>query len=849
MTDRPLIIFPRPTTVPRTKRKRGFPKKPKEPSAVFVLEPQVQRLGPKFERLAAQLLELQNHPHGIIPEQVLVLEIRDSGQDFKSALKKKGIEWLAEEEMDDEILGEDDDDSENQPHAVRKLYLRMTDQQAMKQLLSLWEKFRKGKSLLRGSWRELFQHLYDLRKWEVKDRLVLEDWQARLKQGETTPVRFEAELWFAQEIEKRQQNASSLQQLIEEQGGKVVTQTLMPDIAYHALLGELPLPVIQTIIGKVNHTVKLFCCEQVMFFRPVGQCMVRIPEGEEVVNGRISQESTLPLSSKTPVVALLDGLPLENHQMLRGRLIVDDWATDYPAQSRFHGTAMASLIIHGDLETPDVPLPRPIYVRPILKPTGWGNHIQEAIPENLLPVDLVHRTVRRLFEGEGTEPPVAPEVRIINLSICDSSRLFHHRLSPWAQLLDWLACKYQVLFLVSAGNHTKDLTLDMPRQSFSFDEIETQTLRSVAKDTRHRRLLSPSESINALTVGAIHQDNCQGQIRGRDLVDPYLTKGLPSPINAHGLGYRRAVKPDILLAGGRQLFAEKLGNTHQQATLVIRNLTSPPGQKVAVPSKQPGVLNGTAYTRGTSNAAALATRVAAQCYELLEELRSTHQPNGELLEKQYDAVLLKALLVHGADWGSVYPILAETLKEEVTQRQLREYMSRFLGYGAVNTQTVFSCTEQRATLLGCGTLREDEAQVYQVPLPFSLSGPKVKRRLTITLAWISPINPSHEKYRRAHLWFEPPKQPLLVERKQADYRATQRGTVQHEILEGDKAVAFEDNQQLAVQVNCKADAGKLDEPVRYALVVTLAVAEGINLPIYEEIRTRILQAQLVKIKV
>jgi hypothetical protein len=445
MADRPLIIFPRPTTAPRKKRKGGFPKKTKEPVAGFALEPQVQRLEPKFERLVAQRLELQNHPHGIIPEQVLVLEIRDSVKDFKSILKSKGLEWLAEEEMDDEILGEEDEYSENQHHAVRKLYLRMTDQQAINQLLSLWEKFRKGKSLPRGSWLELFQHLHDLRNWEGEDRLeetgLLEDWQARLAQGETTPVPFEAELWFAQDTERRQKDASSLQQLIEEQGGKVVTQTIMPDIAYHALLGELPMPVIQTIINNVSrHTVKLFCCEQVMFFRPVGQCAVRIPEGEEVIDGRISPESTLPPSSKTPVVALLDGLPLQNHQLLRGRLIVedpDDWATDYPAQSRFHGTAMASLIIHGDLETADVPLTRPIYVRPILKPTGWGSDRQEeAIPENLLPVDLVYRTVRRLFEGEGTEPPVAPEVRIINLSVCDRSRLFHHRLSPWAQLLD-----------------------------------------------------------------------------------------------------------------------------------------------------------------------------------------------------------------------------------------------------------------------------------------------------------------------------------------------------------------------------------------------------------------------------
>ena len=39
-----------------------------------------------------------------------------------------------------------------------------------------------------------------------------------------------------------------------------------------------------------------------------------------------------------------------------------------------------------------------------------------------LPVDLIHRAVRRLYEPEGGQPPVAPQVRVINLSVCDEAR-------------------------------------------------------------------------------------------------------------------------------------------------------------------------------------------------------------------------------------------------------------------------------------------------------------------------------------------------------------------------------------------------------------------------------------------
>jgi hypothetical protein len=54
---------------------------------------------------------------------------------------------------------------------------------------------------------------------------------------------------------------------------------------------------------------------------------------------------------KDPVVALLDSLPLANHALLAGCLMVDDpdgWELIYEVKDRVHGTAMASLILHSE---------------------------------------------------------------------------------------------------------------------------------------------------------------------------------------------------------------------------------------------------------------------------------------------------------------------------------------------------------------------------------------------------------------------------------------------------------------------------------------------------------------------
>ena len=51
-----------------------------------------------------------------------------------------------------------------------------------------------------------------------------------------------------------------------------------------------------------------------------------------------------------------------------------------------------------------------------------------------------------------------------------------------------------------------------------------------------------------------------------------------------------------------------------------------------------------------------------------------------------------------------------------------------------------------------------------------------------------------------------------------------------------------DDGSVEIKVNCKEDVGKAMGSIRYALAVTLEVAPGINIPIYERVSQRIRQA-------
>ena len=851
MADRPLLLFPTPETADRTKLPsgRGRIHRPSHGR-------QGARLSPRFTQLQAAFdtrrVELQQTTAGIDPEQVLVIETLGNVEDFANAVKRiEGLEWMGEIETE-EIAPDEDfyDESDKSKKLSGRLYLVMTNQRALNEMLSLWQRYQNAADM-KFEWgltkfRDVFLCLKDIRRWGVKDRIeetgVLDVWREDLEHNGDRPIRFEVELWFRNSQDKRQMAQTQVIELIRQLGGTDLDNCIIRDIAYHALLAEVPANVVQQIIEHPD--IELVKCDSVMFFRPVGQ----MATGREPVEGELSDfvpaEASLP--SGDPIVAVLDGLPLANHNLLANRLIIDDpddYASEYTVADRVHGTAMSSLVAHGDLSDNEAPLARPVYVRPITKPNqnNWRDTREEFIPDDVIIVDHIHRAVRRMFDGDGTSNATVPTIKIINFSIGDPSRQFTQTMSPLARLLDWLSIKYRVLFFISAGNHHRRvIDAGVSKEEFNLlsdEEKEALVVKALYGDARHRKLLAPAESINGITVGSLHHDSATVSYIN-DATDLFGNT-LPSPVSAFGSGYRRAVKPDLIYNGGRVLYRELIG-TPGDAKFESLHLRIAPGNRVASPSAAAGDLNKAAFCCGTSNATALVSRMAAICHDSLVEIFDEQAPDIEF--SSYVTPLLKAMIVHGCSWGEISARLQEILQTPENVRHIRHWISQWLGYGVPDSSRVLGCTEQRATLLGFGQLRDEEAHVFRLPLPPALGARRDRRRLTVTIAWLSPLAANTQRYRTAYLWFEVEGGTLVPDRQNADWRAVRRGTVQHEIFEGERAVPLTDGDSLTIKVNCRKDAARIQEPVAYGLAASLEVAEGIDIAIYDEIRTRIASA-------
>lgn len=887
MPPKPFLLFPKSAApVKRAGLLPAHPPKVQLPSAGR----QKERLEQKFKDIVGAFEDMQPDAEGFEPERVIVfVTVADTVEEFaKAAANVEGLEWVADLDLGDQA-GDDDfrvaqEDKKGQPLAGR-LYAVMSNQKAAQRLLSLWYEWQKEPdkkaTLGFGPFKTVFTHLKDIRRWGPLDRLegtgVLAAWHddqsfAADNPGYKAPaVRFEIELWYRGDALARTRAYRHLNTLLTKAGGRCVADRAIGEIYYHGVLAELPAAAVaQTVVSiQSQQYTELLRCDEVMFFRPRAQAL--FPLGEPAVEAVPDGQTQVPIAHPLPFIAVLDGLPLENHARLRDRLTVDDadqLRDRYPQPGhQQHGTAMCSLILNGDLNNNETPLSQMLYVRPVFVPlTDFdGNYKDEGTPADVLLIDLFHRAIRRLAEGDETEPAAAPNVKVVNLSFGNRWQPFDTRFSPLARLLDWLAWKYKLLFIVSAGNHGRDITIATASnqwKNLSAEDLRGEVVRAIRDDQAYRRTLSPAESVNAVTVGAWHEDACPPQVENR--VDLYKGSSLPCPFGTVAAGYDQAVKPEVFFPGGRQLYRAPVMEDGNPTTFKAVISNRAPGLKVATPGPNPGELTGVCYSRGTSDATALATRSVGLAYERLLEYRKL--PGWERLTHEYLPVVLKALLVHGASWGDEAATIEAAippgdLKGKSGRKQwhrLQRILNRFIGYGKVDPRKVQFATDQRATVLAWDTLAKEESHLYSFPLPPSLGGKHVKRRVTLTLAWLSPVNARHKNYRQAFLWTDvgisettthevageqkkkrtekAGKATLLLEKAGLDEKTSQRGTVQHQVWESEKVVVIPDGEHIFLRVNCKADAGKMTESIPYGLAVSLEVAEGLDIPIYQEVR-------------
>jgi hypothetical protein len=232
MPNRPLLIFPSPTKakregLPAARSKTHFPGPAR----------QAQRISPKFDVLKhaieAEAIAMRTTAAGVEPEQVIVLEIIGSVEEFANAVRKiDGLEWMAEWD-EDEVAPDDDffrlaeDDEEDHEKALRgRLFLVLSNQRGMDELISLWERYRADpeQKFEHGfnKFRDVFRQLKEQRRWDERDRILetgmMEYWRDALEHGRD-PINFEVEFWYRADDAKRRRIFDAFAVVVGQVGG------------------------------------------------------------------------------------------------------------------------------------------------------------------------------------------------------------------------------------------------------------------------------------------------------------------------------------------------------------------------------------------------------------------------------------------------------------------------------------------------------------------------------------------------------------------------------------------------------------------------------------------------------
>lgn len=194
------------------------------------------------------------------------------------------------------------------------------------------------------------------------------------------------------------------------------------------------------------------------------------------------------------------------------------------------------------------------------------------------------------------------------------------------------------------------------------------------------------------------------------------------------------------------------------------------------------------------------------------------------------------MLTHGASWSPIADKLSVSM--DTSPKQL----SKWLGNGIPDISRVIECTKERITLIGLGALKKDEGDIFRLPLPVDFSSRLMKRKLTVTLSYFSPIAPNKQAYRGTQLWFsiDDGEKGLVPNRQNTEWQAVRKGSLQHEIFTGEDPIVWNDDD-LIIKVNCKEDATKIKTAIPYCLFVSFEVAEGFDVDLYTDVSTRIRQ--------
>jgi hypothetical protein len=131
-------------------------------------------------------------------------------------------------------------------------------------------------------------------------------------------------------------------------------------------------------------------------------------------------------------------------------------------------------------------------------------------------------------------------------------------------------------------------------------------------------------------------------------------------------------------------------------------------------------------------------------------------------------------------------------------------------------------------------------QMHPRTFEISLSAHYGVRRVSVTLAWFTPVQPGRRAYKGVRLKVEEPDFKSVCSKALAGQAERKpRGTIYHRVWEGTAARRFVAGQALELRVSRDPDQGdELPDLVQFGLAATVEVEDG-DVPVYEEVRAQI----------
>ena len=412
-----------------------------------------------------------------------------------------------------------------------------------------------------------------------------------------------------------------------------------------------------------------------------------------------------------PSVCVVDSGIVTNHPLLAAN--VGHSAAILPSSTsgtdeNGHGTMVSGIAVFGDIracfENGHFSSPVTLFSARVL---NADNRFDDK--------SLIIHQMRRAIDAF-MMPPY--KCRVFNLSLGDSLAWIQHnqRQSLWSESLDILAREYNVVLVVSAGNHDFGWTTN----SQEAEEI-LASYPDYLFDTACG-LCEPATAAIPITVGGYAQHDASAvpaPSKANDIVRTVALAMEPTPTSRIGPGINAAIKPEFVAPGGNVAFRgfSNIRRVEEDHGLSVMSFSHLPTEKLFE------------FDIGTSLAAPQVARWASM---VLSNLRQTF---GE----EPDANLIRALLASSA-------AIPQPVEDRIRQMHGEAGIRQVYGYGAIDKDVLFDSADRRVTMFTQATMPLDTFAIFEVPSPTEFRSATGRKRVIVTLAYDPPVRRRRIEY-------------------------------------------------------------------------------------------------------